>query len=162
VKEQQIYSLHQETQVIVMANLLAKLPSAARILLGLIFFVFGLNGFLQFLPQPPMSGPPADFIGALIATGYMFPLLKGTEVVAGLLLLGNRFVPLALALLAPVIVNIFAFHALLAGGIGMSLFIAALEIYLTYAYRDAFAPMLRAHTTPATAEVATAERVATA
>src|SRR5271165_2526564 len=64
-----------------------KVTHGARILLGLIFVVFGSNGFLHFLPQPPMSGPPADFAGALIATGYMFPLLKGTEVIAGALLL---------------------------------------------------------------------------
>ncbi len=73
-----------------------KVTHAARILLGLIFFVFGLNGFFHFLPQPPMSGPPADFAGALVATGYMFPLLKGTEVLAyGVLLLSGRLVPLA-------------------------------------------------------------------
>src|SRR6188768_3359686 len=110
MKEQQIYSRHQETQVNAMATLLDKLPSAARILLGLVFFVFGLNGFLHFLPQPPMSGPPADFIGALFVSGYMFPLIKGTEVIASILLLTNRFVPLALAVLAPVVVNIVAFH----------------------------------------------------
>jgi hypothetical protein len=128
---------------------LAKLPTVARVLLGLVFFVFGLNGFLHFLPQPPMSGPPADFAGALFATGYMFPLIKGTEVVAGALLLGNRFVPLALALLAPVIVNILAFHAILVGaGVGLPIVLVVLELYLAYAYRDAFAPMLKAQVTP--------------
>ncbi|MCA9535998.1 MAG: DoxX family protein, partial [Myxococcales bacterium] len=80
---------------------MSKLPTAARLFLGLAFTVFGLNGFLHFLPMPPMSGEPAAFMGALAATGYMFPLIKGTEVVAGLLLLGNRLVPLALTLLAP-------------------------------------------------------------
>lgn len=128
-----------------------KLPTIARIGLGLAFLVFGLNGFLQFLPQPPMSGAPADFLGALFVTGYMFPLIKGTEVVAGALLLSNRFVPLALTLLAPILVNIVAFHAVLAGGggLGLPLVLLALEIALAYFYRDAFAPMLRARVEPA-------------
>src|SRR6476646_9889721 len=97
-------------------HLSSKLPSVARVVLGFAFFVFGLNGFLHFLPQPPMSGPPAAFMGALGATGYLFPLLKGTEVLAGALLLSGFFVPLALTLLAPVIVNIVAFHLFLAPG----------------------------------------------
>lgn len=127
----------------------AKAAVAARILLGLIFFVFGLNGFLHFLPQPPMSGPPADFMGALAATGYMFPLLKGTEVVSGVLLLSGRFVPLALALLAPVIVNIVAFHAFLApSGIALPLVILALEVFLAWSHRSVFQPMLRSRVAP--------------
>jgi len=126
-------------------NISQKLPAAARVLLGLAFFVFGLNGFLHFLPQPPLSGPPANFAGALFATGYMFPLIKGTEVVASILLLSNRFVPLALAVLAPVLVNIVAFHAFLApAGLALPLVLLALELYLARSYRDAFAPMLQA------------------
>lgn len=122
-----------------------KLSAAARVVLGLAFFVFGLNGFLHFLPQPPMSGPPANFAGALFATGYMFPLIKGTEVAASLLLLSNRFVPLALAVLAPVLINIVAFHAFLApAGLALPLVLLALELYLARSYRDAFAPMLHA------------------
>ena len=130
-----------------MANISSYLPSIARVVLGLVFFVFGLNGFLHFLPQPPMSGPPADFAGALFATGYMFPLIKGTEVAAGLLLIANRYVPLALAVLAPVLVNIIAFHAFLApAGLVLPLVLLGLELYLARSYRDAFAPMLRART----------------
>ena len=91
----------------------SKLVVAARILLGLIFFVFGLNFFLHFIPTPPMSGPPGAFAGAMIATGYLFVLVKVTEVVSGAMLLVGRYVPLALAVLAPV-VNIVAFHAFLA------------------------------------------------
>ena len=126
-------------------NITQKLPAAARVVLGLAFFVFGLNGFLHFLPQPPMSGPAANFAGALFATGYMFPLIKGTEVAASLLLLSNRFVPLALALLAPVLVNIVAFHAFLApAGLALPIVLLALELFLARSYRDAFAPMLQA------------------
>jgi uncharacterized membrane protein YphA (DoxX/SURF4 family) len=126
-----------------------KAVTAARVLLGLIFFVFGLNGFLHFLPQPPISGPPADFVGALAATGYMFPLLKGAEVAAGTLLLAGRFVPLALTVLAPIVVNIVAFHAFLApSGLALPLVVVALEIFLAYSYRGAFRPMLRARVAP--------------
>jgi uncharacterized membrane protein YphA (DoxX/SURF4 family) len=88
-----------------MSNIASKIPTAARLLLGLIFTIFGLNGFLHFIPTPPMSGPAGAFGGAMFATGYLFQLLKGTEVIAGVLLLSNRFVPLALAVLAPVVIN---------------------------------------------------------
>ena len=125
--------------------------AAARVLLGFMFVLFGLNGFLSFLP-PPSTMPPdgaVAFGGALMATGYMFPLIKGTEVIVGILLLSNRFVPLALALIAPVIVNICAFHAFLAPtGLGMALVILALELGLAWAYRSAFRPMLAMSTPP--------------
>jgi uncharacterized membrane protein YphA (DoxX/SURF4 family) len=134
-----------------MSTIQNKLPTIARYLLGVIFFVFGLNGFLHFIPQPPMSGPPANFIGALLATGYLFPLLKGTEVVAGALLLSNRYVPLALALLAPVVINIVAFHAFLApAGLAVPIVVLVAELYLARSYRDSFAPMLQAQNTPHT------------
>src|SRR5215472_12337915 len=123
----------------------------ARILLGLIFTVFGLNGFFHFLPQPPMSGPPAAFVGALFASGYFFPLLKGTEVISGALLLSGRLVPLALTLLAPVIVNIVAFHAFLApSGLPLPILIVALELFLAWSYRSAFRPVLRVRAEPDT------------
>jgi uncharacterized membrane protein YphA (DoxX/SURF4 family) len=146
-----------------MNTLTQKFPSIARIGLGLVFAVFGLNKFFHFLPQPPISGPPAEFFGALFATGYMLPLIATTEVIAGLLLLSGRFVPLALALLAPVIVNIVAFHAFLApGGLAVPVFVLAAEIYLAWAYRDSFAPMLRARPVPRGAETSESRVAATA
>jgi len=123
------------------------LPTAARLVLGLTFFVFGLNGFFNFIPRPAEPPPEAAlaFIGALLKTGYMFPLIKGVEVVAGVALLSNRFVPLALTVLAPIVVNIVAFHSLLApAGIAVPLVVLALEIYLAWAHRDVFRPMLAA------------------
>jgi uncharacterized membrane protein YphA (DoxX/SURF4 family) len=127
----------------------AKGIHAARILLGLVFAVFGLNGFLHFLPQQPMSGPPADFAMALLATGYMFPLIKGTEVIAGALLLSGRLVPLALTLLAPVIVNIVAFHTFLApSGLPLPILVVALEVFLAWSYRSAFRSVLRVRAQP--------------
>jgi putative oxidoreductase len=127
----------------------SKVILGARILLGLIFFVFGLNGFFHFLPQPPMSGPPAEFGAALFATGYMFPLLKGTEVIAGVLLLSGRLVPLALTVLAPVVVNIVAFHLFLApSGLVLPLVIVALGVFLAWSYRSAFSGVLQVNAQP--------------
>jgi uncharacterized membrane protein YphA (DoxX/SURF4 family) len=121
------------------------IPTGARLFLGLVFTVFGLNVFLQFLPTPPPPPRGAAFAGALFASGYLFPLLATTEVVAGLLLLRNRFVPLALAVLAPVVINIVAFHLFLApSGLGLALAVLAAELTLVWNRRVAFAPMLRA------------------
>lgn len=133
------FELHKTT------SLARHLPTAARILMGLIFFVFGLNGFLHFIPQPktPMPEGAVAFAGALMKTGYMFPLIAGTQTLVGLLLLLNRWVTLALALIAPVVVNIVAFHVFLSpSGIGLALLVLALELYLAWAYRKHFQPML--------------------
>ncbi|WP_394831035.1 DoxX family protein [Pendulispora rubella] len=123
------------------------LVAGGRVSLGLVFFVCGLDFFLHFLPQPtePMPEGVAAFAGALAGSGYLFQLIKGTEVLVGALLLANRFVPLALALIAPVVVNIFAFHAFLApSGLPFAAVLVALEIALAWAYRAAYKPMLAA------------------
>lgn len=128
------------------------LPTLARVLLGLLFFVFGLLGLLNLVPPPPKEQMPPGlwaFSEAMRNTGFLFQLVKGTEVVAGALLLLNRFVPLALTLIAPVIVNIVAVHVFLApSGMGMSMVILGLELYLAWAYRSAFRPMLGARVLP--------------
>jgi hypothetical protein len=139
-----------------------KAPHGARILLGLTFTIFGLNGFLQFLPTPQMNEAGGAFLGALAATQYMFPLIKSVEVAAGVALLANRFVPLALVLLAPIVVNIVLFHAVLAGGVGVPLVLTALGLYLAWSHRDVYRPLfqskaraanaLRLHADPAPAE----------
>jgi len=120
-------------------------PVAARFLMGLAFLVFGLNGFLNFIPQPktPMPEGAVAFAGALIKTGYMMPLVAGTQVLVGLFLLLNRFVPLALALIAPIIVGIITFHIFLAPStIAPGIVVLILELYLAWSYRSAFSPML--------------------
>lgn len=115
-----------------------------RVLLGLVFVVFGLNGFLHFIPNMPMPDAAVSFFGGLAATGYMLPLLFAAQVLGGALLIVGLYVPLALALLAPVIVNIFFFHLFLArGGLPLAIVVVALELYLVWRYRDSFAPMLR-------------------
>ena len=85
----------------------------ARYLAGVIFLVFGLNGFLNFIPLPPPGGIAGQFMGALYASHYLW-VIFAFQVVAAVLLLANRYVPLAVAVLAPVIVNILVFHALMA------------------------------------------------
>ncbi len=128
------------------------LPAVARVLLGLVFFGFGLTALLGVMPAP--STPPPDgamaFGMALMKTGYLFQLLKGTETLVGALLLANRFVPLALALLAPVLVNIVAFHAFLEpDGLPLAIALVAAELYLAWTYRAAYRAMLVARARPA-------------
>ena len=102
----------------------------ARILLGSIVVVFGLNGFLHFLPQPPVPEAAGAFFGALAATGYMLPLIFGAQLVGGGLVLAGM-VPLGVAILAPVIVNIVFFHLFLApAGIGPAVVVTVLALFL--------------------------------
>jgi uncharacterized membrane protein YphA (DoxX/SURF4 family) len=131
-----------------MSTISSRIPTFVRLALGAVFFVFGLNGFLQFLPQPPMTESAGQFAGALFATGYMFPLIKSIEVVAGVLLLSGRFVPLALTVLAPIIVNIALFHIVLQPALPMVVFLLGAEIYLAYSYRSAFSGVLQAQAQP--------------
>jgi hypothetical protein len=129
-----------------------KAPVVARVLLGLPMFIFGLNGFLQFLPMPPMEGNAAAMMGGLAGAGYFFPLLKGAEVITGLMLLSGRFVPLALTILAPIVLNIVAFHAFVIGsGLALPLVLMALGLFLAWSYRNSFRAVLAANAVPATA-----------
>ncbi len=133
------------------ASFTRHLPTVARILLGLPLFVFGLNGFLNFIPPPatPLPAGAMAFAGALVNTGYMMQLIGATHLIVGVLLLTNRFVPLALALLAPFIVNSLAFHFFLErSGLPMAAVFLAFELYLAWSYRRAFAPMLAARVAP--------------
>ncbi|USX49688.1 hypothetical protein [Lentzea sp. HUAS12] len=118
-----------------------------RVLTGLLFTTTGLNGFLLFMPAPdPSTMAPGGvaFNAALYATGYMLQLTCAVQLVSGVLLVIGRFVPLALALLAPVVVNIFLFHLFLEpSGTVMGLLVVAAEIGLAWAYRDKFRPMLQ-------------------
>jgi uncharacterized membrane protein YphA (DoxX/SURF4 family) len=120
-----------------------KLAVAARLLLGLVFLLFGLNGLLDFMPVPPMPAAGAMFLDSLAATGYLGPLLATTEVAAGALLLAGVFVPLALVLLAPILINITAFHIFLApGNFAIVGLVLASELYLVWQHRAVFAPLL--------------------
>jgi len=111
----------------------------ARNLLGLMFFVFGLNGFFHFIPQPPPTGMALQYLGVMSASHIMVAVFM-LQVAGGALLLLNRFVPIALVLLGPVIVNILLYHALMApAGLPPGLVALALWLVVFYAVRSAFA-----------------------
>lgn len=117
--------------------------TVARYLAGAIFLIFGLNGFLHFIPMPPPNGVAAQFMGALYVTHYL-TLIFAVQVVGAVLLLVNRFVPLALAILAPVIVNILSFHALMApSGLPLALFVAVLWATIFIDVRPAFSGLFQ-------------------
>jgi putative oxidoreductase len=116
----------------------------ARLLLGLVFAVFGSNAFLHFIPMPPMQGQAGAFIGALISSGYIY-VIALLQVVGGLLLLiGARFVPLGLTLLGPVIVNIMLYHIFLdPSGLPMACVISVFALFLLWVYRYKFPAIFR-------------------
>ncbi len=106
----------------------------ARIVLGLIFFIFGIAGLFNLIPPPDdLPQDMVTFMNGMMATKYFFPLLKGTEIICGALLLSGAFVPLALIVLAPIVLNIFLVHAFMApSGLPMAIFIGLLEVYLSF------------------------------
>jgi hypothetical protein len=121
------------------------LRTIARILMGFPLVVFGLNAFLNFIPQPttPLPEGAAAFTEALMKSGYMMYLIGTTQLIVGILLVSNRFVPLALALFAPFIVNSIAFHVFLEhSGLPIAAVFLILEVYLAWVYRNAYRPML--------------------
>ena len=115
----------------------------AQYLTGVIFLVMGLNGFLNFIPLPPPAGIAGQFIGVLYVSHYLW-VIFAFQVIAGVLLLINRYVPLAIAVLAPVIVNILSFHALMApSGLPLALFVAILWALIFVDVRPAFAGLFQ-------------------
>jgi uncharacterized membrane protein YphA (DoxX/SURF4 family) len=115
-----------------------------RILLGLMFVVFGLNGFLHFIPMgDPPKGLAGEFVNALMNTSYI-KVIAGLQVAGGLLVLSGRFLPLGLLLLGPVIVNILLFHLFLEPkGLGMALVVSALSLFLLARHWSAFRSIFR-------------------
>lgn len=111
----------------------------ARILLGLVFLVFGANHIVPFLPMPPMQGDAGTF-GTILFTHGVFRVVGLIQVIGGILLLVGRFVPLGLTLLGPIIVNIFLFTVMIQGGNPvLAIVLIALEAFLIFAYRAEFA-----------------------
>lgn len=111
-----------------------KAPLIARILLGFVFFAAGLAGLLNLAPPPKdMPEKMMAFFNGMMATTYFFPLLKATETVCGLMLLVGRFVPLALVVLAPIVLNIFLVHAFMEpSGVPVAILVGVLEVYLAF------------------------------
>jgi hypothetical protein len=125
------------------------LPTVIRFTMGLPLIVFGLNFFLNFIPQPktPMGPGAMAFMGALMQSGYMMHLIGVTFILTGIFLVTNRFVPLALALFAPFIVNSILFHIFLAHtGLPMAGVFLIFELYLAWNYRASFRSVLAART----------------
>ena len=116
----------------------------ARVLLGLMFFVLGLNNILHFLQMPIPGGDAGTYMSVLAGHGVM-NFVGLLMVIAGLLLLVGRYVPLALTILGPILVNILLFHFLIAhGGAGLGLLATLLELFLIWAYRFSFRGLLDA------------------
>ena len=116
----------------------------ARVLFGLVFVVFCSNAFLHFLPMPPLpQGPAGEYLHAFFVSGYVY-FIGGLQVLGGLLLLIGRFVPLGLTILGAIIVNILIFHTLMSPeGFPPALVVTALELFLVWRYREAFAGLVR-------------------
>ena len=120
----------------------------ARYLVGAIFLVMGLNGFLNFIHFPPPTGTAAQFMGALYVSHYLW-VIFAFQVVGGALLLVNRYVPLAVAILAPVLVNIIVFHITMApAGLPLALFVALLWAVIFFDVRPAFSGLFQARVQP--------------
>jgi putative oxidoreductase len=107
----------------------------ARVLLGLLFLIFGINHFIPFIPHPPMDGVALDYMMGLTKVGYFWPLLRGLEILIGISLLSGKFVPLALAVLAPISLHIFLFHAfVMVANLPLAIIILAMHIFLFVKY----------------------------
>ena len=120
----------------------------ARYLAGVIFLVMGLNGFLNFIHFPPPSGTAAQFMGALYVSHYLW-VIFAFQLVAGALLLVNRYVPLAVAVLAPVLVNILTFHITMApAGLPLAIFVALLWVLIFVDVRPAFSGLFQSRWQP--------------
>ena len=115
----------------------------ARFLLGLIFLIFGLNGFFHFLSMPAPTGVAGQFMGALFVS-HLLIVIFVIQLIGAVLLLRNRYVPLALTLLAPIIVNIFLFHLLMApSGLPLVIIVTVLWVLVFLSVRSAFTGLVQ-------------------
>jgi len=123
---------------------MSKIKVVVRYLLGAMLLVFGLNGFFQFMPMPPLTPEAGEFMGALVKTGYMMPFISVIKIVCGILLLSNKYVSLALVLVFPVLLNAFSFHLFLdLGGIAGALFAIAMNIFLLFVNKENYSSLLK-------------------
>src|SRR6478736_583286 len=119
------------------------LNKVSRFLLGVIFLTFGLNGFLHFIPMPPPAGVAGQFFGALFVS-QLYVVIFALQIVPAVLLLLNRYVPLALTILAAIIFNILSFHILMApAGLPLAIFVAVLWVVVFINVRQAFSGLFQ-------------------
>lgn len=122
-----------------------KVTLIVRILLGLLLLAFGAMNLLGVAPQAQYPDTASTFLGGLFVSGFVFPMLFITMIIVGILLLINRFVPLALVLFAPFTVNIILFHLFLdMSTIGMGLIVFILHLYLLFANIESYRSLLKA------------------
>jgi len=126
----------------------------SRLFLGFMMVVSGVDGFLGVLPQWPMTPEGAAFIGALRDSGYLWEVTKGAELLCGLALLAGRFVPLALTVAAPIVLNIVLFQVFIGvpSILPLDFLLLALGLFLAWAYRDNFRGVLTARAAPGPAK----------
>ena len=135
------------------------LTNVSRFLLGFIFLVFGLNGFLHFIPMPPPSGVAGQFLASMFVTKYLL-FVFAIQLIGGTLLLVNRYVPIALTILGPIIVNILLFHGLMnPDGLGLALLVTILWAVVFASVHSAFAGIFQARVDMKTAPVHRHSRV---
>jgi putative oxidoreductase len=116
--------------------------TVARYVLGLAMLVFGANKFLHFMPNPELSESAGNFMGTLVGSGYIFPILGIAYIIAGLCLVLNKAVPFALVVLVPASINIVAFHlAYNPEGILFGAVVAILNLLLIYVNWDRLKPL---------------------
>jgi uncharacterized membrane protein YphA (DoxX/SURF4 family) len=116
-----------------------------RVLMGLLFLFASIVVLFNLVPQPELTGNVKTFMDGVNATRYLMPLIKITELLCGIAFIAGRFVPLATVVIAPIIVNIFLFHAFVdTSGLPVAIFLVLANIFLAYAYRDKFKPLLEA------------------
>ncbi len=116
-----------------------------RVLMGLLFLFASIVVLFKLVPQPEQTGNVKIFMDGVNASGYLMPLIKITELLCGIAFVAGRFVPLATVVIAPIVVNIFFFHAFVdSSGLPIAVFLALANIFLAYAYRDKFKPLLEA------------------
>ena len=134
--------MHRDYEVLTFVKKIIQMKKAQviiRILLGLMVLIFGLNKFLQFMPMPPLPEAAGEFMGALVNSGYLMVLVAVVEIVAGVMLLINRFQPLALIMLFPILLNAFLFHLFLApAGIGGAAVGIIMNIFLFFANKESY------------------------
>jgi putative oxidoreductase len=142
-------SLRTTAQAVVLSAHKNKIMKIAviivRFLMGLLFIFGAVVYFLNFFPQPELTGNLKTFNEGIAASGYFLPLLKFTELVCGIAFVAGRFVPLACVIIAPVIINILFVHIFLdRAGLPVAIFLVAANLFLAYAYGDKFKPLLEA------------------
>lgn len=121
-----------------------KLAKVVRYLLGLALLFFGLNGFFMFVTPPELASAGMEFFAAMAATGFLLPLTNIVYLLVAVMLLTNKYVPLGLVLLAPVLLSVVLFHIFLDPVSGIAGYIVALfNLYLLIVHVDAYRPMLR-------------------